>query len=344
MLGGLINARRRVVVFALVTVFLVCLLVWLAGFISLSNAVLFIAGALSGVAALWREFSRSLLLAHHQGGAVVKGDGLYAALLFGCSVAATFLPSASLLAVCSIGVAAGISAALLSDALWKYMRWNKTAKATPLGEISTIGGWAAFGAGVHWSFSQGYTYIVAALMDVNAVAAIAATRLLLMPVQLLSTGVNQALYPLVARWHATEGLTFAALKVMKISVILVLGSLAYAGVAWLLQDWYFLTLMRHDVLMRSTLLLYWSLLVIVMLFRDQVSCLLVVRMKVKSLGYITSFSAISALIAIFALVPVIGTPGALLGVIVGELINIAGMLVIFVREIRGERRTQSESS
>ena len=344
LVGGLLKTRKRVisVVFSVIT--LSCLLAAATGVVAMSTAVLFIAGTVSGSAVLWREFSRGLLLAHHQGGLAVKGDVVYAALLLILSYISTFLPNPSLMAVFSIGVASAISALQLSNYLWNFMAWNKNAKATSIREISLIGGWAALGAGVHWSFSQGYTFIVAALLDVNAVAAIAATRLLLMPVNLLSTGVNQALYPLVARWNAAGGLHFAAKKTMSISTVIVFGCLVYVGLAWLLQDWFFLKLMRHDVPLRAQLVLYWSLLVIVMLIRDEVSCLLVVQMKVKALSYFTSIGAVAALAAIFLLIPLVGTEGALLGVIIGELLNIFGMLAILVVELRRGRSGGIEAS
>ena len=117
---------------------------------------------------LWREFTRSLLLALHKGGAALKGDAVYAGVLFCGSFTATFLPHPLLLAVCSIGLAGTLSSLLLTHYLWKFQPWSRNAKPTPLREISAIGGWAAFGSGVHWSFSQGYTYIVAALPNASA--------------------------------------------------------------------------------------------------------------------------------------------------------------------------------
>jgi O-antigen/teichoic acid export membrane protein len=341
--GGLIGTRKKAVAALVMVSVLACLLMAMTGLLPMPVAMLFIAGTVSGVAVLWREFSRGLLLAHHQGGMVVKGDVVYVLLLLACSYCATFLPNPSLMAVCSIGVAGALSAVLLSHDLWNFMAWSKNTRATAFSELSSIGGWAALGAGVHWSFSQGYIFIVAAMLDVNTVAAIAATRLLLMPVNLLSTGVNQALYPLVARWNAQGGLAFAAKKTVGISVAIVLVCLAYIGLAWLLQDWFFLKLMRHDVILRAPLVFYWSVLAIVMLLRDELGCLLVVKMKVKALGYITSLSAAASLLSIYLLIPPFGAQGALWGVIIGELINIAGMLALFFIELRLEQNTAADA-
>jgi O-antigen/teichoic acid export membrane protein len=81
-----------------------------------------------------------------------------------------------------------------------------------------------------------------------------------------------------------------------------------------------------------------------MLIRDEVSCLLVVQMKVKALSYFTSIGAVAALAAIFLLIPLVGTEGALLGVIIGELLNIFGMLAILVVELRRGRSGGIEAS
>lgn len=338
MAGGLIKTRHRLVNVVAVSIFMACLLAALGGLMPWHIAAFFLVGAVSGYLMMWRDFTRGMLLAHHRGTSVVKGDVIFTALLFLLSVVATYLPSPSLMAIAGIGLASLGSAVKMSRDLWAHSPWSRDVKGTPLLELSAIGGWAAFGAAVHWSFSQGYTYIVAGLLSVNAVAAIAATRLLLMPVSLLSTGVNQSLYPLVARWNAQSGLTYAAKKVVLVSASLMALGFAYAVVAWFLQDWFFLTLMRHDVELRGPLLVYWSALVITMLARDQVGCLLIITMRVKPLGYITFFSAMVSLVAIFLLVPVMGTTGALAGVIVGEVLNIAGMLVVLVKEMAAEHR------
>jgi O-antigen/teichoic acid export membrane protein len=309
-------------------------LAWASGLLASDHALLIMVGGATAVAVLHREFCRGVLQAYHCTGAVLRGDLVYIILLIGGSIGATFLPLAAVFAVASMGVAALVSGQMFARALWRFEPWDREGSRAVMRDISTQGGWAVLGAAVHWSFSQGYTYLVAALLDVRAVAAIAATRLLLMPVNLLSSGVTQAVYPLLSRWHEEIGLREVLSRLLWIVAVLLGLGLLYAGGVWLLRDWLFEVVLKKTINEHDQLLLLWSGVFMVMLVRDQIGSMLVVRSKLRSLSQFTTVCSVLALLAIWLAVPIWGAKGAVASILIGEALNMAGMLVMLFNEAR----------
>lgn len=333
-LGGLFRLRHRVVLASALALIAMGAGAWSLGYINTGLLVLVIVGTIAGLAALFREFLRGVLLAQHLGVTVLYGDILYALLLVGGSVVSAFLPHPELMALAGLGLGALCSSAFLAWRLWRFEPWDRTHGQRVLHRLTHVGGWSAFGSMVHWSFSQGYTYMVAALVDVRAVAALAATRLLLMPLNLLSSGINQSMYPLVSRWNVSEGLRPAVRRVVKIGGVLVLLGAIYVLIAWLARDLFFGLVLKRTFENQDQLLLLWSVLFLLMMVRDQLNCVLVVRARLKVLSYVTLASAILALVTIRFAVPAIGPVGALAGIIAGELLNMSGMVVLVLLELR----------
>lgn len=332
--GGLMRSRARLALALAAVALGVDGLAWAADVVAHEHALLVAVGALTAVAMLRREFCRAVLLGHHRTGDVLLGDMIYVAILVGGTVSATFLPLPTVFAVASMGGAALVSGELLARRLWRFEPWDREGSRNAIRDIAAQGGWALLGAAVHWSFSQGYTYLVAALLDVRAVAVLAATRLLLMPLNLLSLGVNQALYPLVSRWHEEVGLREVLRRVVWVTaVLLVLGLLYCAGV-WVLRDWFSEVVLRKTIREHEHLLLLWGAVFLVMLVRDQVGNLLVVRTRLRSLSQLTTVCSVLALLAIWLAVPVWGTEGAVISILIGEALNMLGMLILLRKEIR----------
>ena len=333
-LGGLFRLRHRVVLALALALVGLGVVAWLSGVIGGSLLALIVVGAAAGVAAVLREFIRGVLLAQHLGVEVLHGDIVYAAFLIGSTVTSAYLPHPELMALAGLGVGALLSSAFLAWRLWRFEPWNRGHREPVLHRLTHVGGWSAFGALVHWSFSQGYTYVVAALIDVKAVAALAATRLLLMPLNLLSSGINQSMYPLVARWNVSEGLRPTVRRVVNTGGVLVLLGVIYALLAWAARDQFFSLVLKRTFEGQDRLLLLWSVLFILMMVRDQLNCLLVVRSKTQALSYVTLASAVIALLTIRVAVPRVGPQGALGGIITGELLNVAGMIALVIGEVR----------
>jgi O-antigen/teichoic acid export membrane protein len=302
----------------------------------IDNQMLFIVltGTAALSAALFREFFRIVLLSHRRPGSVLRADAVYVVLLVaGAWIASTSaLPAA--FATLTLSIAAAVGGFLCTRSLWRFEAWDIRGAPGILRQIAPLGLWAAGGTITHWLFSQGYSYLVAGTLDVAAVAAIAATRLLTMPINLLSTGLGSMMLPSISAWlhsHSTR-------KVFGRQILFSMGlaalSLVYLTAIWIFRDWIFLHVFKKHSPSFDTLLLLWSLVVLVMMFRDQLVYLLVVRGRFRSLAVLTLGSAVVALLLSYAAMLRHGVAGALGGVLVGELLNVSGIIYLCLRETR----------
>lgn len=339
-LGGLIRARWTFVYWLSGVALALTALAWSAGLLSSSLVWLVLAGIFSGTLMLWRDFCRSILIAYHRTGDILRGDIIYVLLWIGGSVAASYLPMATALVVASFGLAAWISGSLMSRAIWRFEPWDPNGSTQVLRDATPQGLWGTFGSAIHWSFSQGYTYMAAAMLDVRAVAALAATRLFLMPVNLLSVGVSQSLYPIVSRWNSEVSLNTLLRRVTILCAILAGASVIYAAMVWWAHDWLF-SIVGQTFDQAGLLLLLWSIVFVLMLLRDQISIILFVRVNLKILSQLTLYCAVLALVTIWLAIPVFGSAGALLGILVGEVLNLLGLLVLLFWEARRERQEKA---
>jgi O-antigen/teichoic acid export membrane protein len=189
------------------------------------------------------------------------------------------------------------------------------------------------GGAIHWTFSQGYMYLAAGTLDLTAVAAIAATRLLLMPVNLLSSGIGTMMLPLTAGWLHHRGSAFALRRLSLFALGLASAALCYFAMLWLTRDWIFTAVLQKQFPHQDALLLLWGLAFLPMVIRDQLLYLLVARQRFRQLTSLAFVGAVISLLAGYVGMVQFGVLGAPLGVLVGELINLAGILVLSVRQL-----------
>jgi len=342
LIGGLYRDQNRLAPLLMVLPVILGVVLLIRGNLDLSLAITLLAGTAAIITGLRRDFLRSVLFAYRRPNDVLKSDFLYAALLIAGAYAATFTPLPAAIAALTLAFAYIVGAALLSKALWRHEPWNPGAPLGMLREIAPLGAWSAFGSGVHWLFSQGYNYLVAGSLDVTAVAALAATRLLVMPVNLLSTGIATLMLPTVSRWmqHFSPAQVFRRLAL----VTMVLSGLAccYLVVMWLARGWIFNDILRKHVADSDSLLRLWSVIAIVMVFRDQFIHFLVARERLRLTSVVTLVSAVISIASSLIAMHYLGVAGALLGLLAGEVFNLAGILLFSIRDARAVRTGTNE--
>lgn len=328
LVGSLYRDQRRILLLPIIAA-----AIFFAGLLfrrqlDLSVAATLMGGLLATLAALRRDFLRTTLFAYERPNDVLKSDSAYSVLLVLGAYAATFLPWAAAAAGLTMAIACTVGGRFLSRSLWRHEPWNADAPSGVLRAIAPLGAWSAFGSGVHWIFSQGYNYLVAGMLDVRAVAALAATRLLVMPVNLLSTGIAALLLPTATRWQRD-------LPPMSVLRRLALASTAIAAIAcvylmamWLARDWIFSTVLRKHLAHRDSLLRLWMAICVVMVFRDQMLHFLVARARFRLTSTITLISATTAVGGCVVAIRAMGVEGALLGLLGGELFNVLGIVVL----------------
>lgn len=337
LIGGLYRDQNRLTPLLVLLPVILGIVLLIRGSLDLSLAITLLAGTAAIIASLRRDFLRSVMFAYRRPNDVLKADFLYATLLMVGAYGATFTPLPAAVAALTLAVACGVGAILLSKALWRHEPWNPEAPLGLLREIAPLGAWSAFGGGVHWLFSQGYNYLVAGSLDVTAVAALAATRLLVMPVNLLSTGIATLMLPTVSAWMQHFSLTKVFKRLVLVSAGL--GGLAccYLLLMWLARGWIFDDVLRKHFADRDLLLKLWSVIAVVMVFRDQVIHFLVARERFRLTSTVTLISAVISISSSLIAMHYIGVAGALLGLLAGELINVAGIVIFSMHDARRVR-------
>jgi O-antigen/teichoic acid export membrane protein len=330
--AALYREQRRVLVFGVGALLPLVALLWWIGVLDGGTGPLLLVTLVVLLAVLSREYLRMVLLAWHRPGAVLKGDLPYVVLMVLGAAGATLTARPTVAAVVGIGVAALLASLLMLPGLRSAPGWSLPRAGGLLREMAPLSLWSAAGAAVHWTFSQGYPYLVAGMLDVGAVAAIAATRLLMMPVNLLSTGIKSMMLPLTSGWLHQHGAPRVLRRLAVFGLALALASLCYFLLMWLLRDWIFAVVLKKQFADRDRLLLLWSAIFLLMVIRDQLISMLVARERFRQLLALTLASAVvSVAVSCWGMLHY-GQIGALIGMITGELVNLGGVLTLALQE------------
>ena len=334
LIGGLLREQRALLPAAGVLAVAVTAILWSARTVSGATAWLVLAAIVAVIAALFREFFRMVLLGYRRPADVFRADAIYVVLLVCGAAAATLAPWQATIAVVTLSLAALVGGAVSARSLWRYEAWTIEGAPSILREIAPLATWSAAGAVIHWTFSQGYNYLVAGTLSISAVAALAATRLMMMPINMLSTGIGTLMLPTTASWllHHKPQRVFRRLVLFALGIATL--SIFYVLIMWLLRDWIFAHVLKKSFAQRDLLLQLWSVVFVLMVCRDQLIYLLVARGRFRPLAALTLASALLSLCVSYVCMLHIGLVGALIGILVGELFNVAGITILSYRESR----------
>jgi O-antigen/teichoic acid export membrane protein len=328
LVGGLYREQRRVLPGVGVIAVLSALGLWYTGVLDAQTGPLVIVTVAAVLATLHREYFRMVLFAHRRPQDVLRTDVLYVLLMVAGVWVATGTRVPATMALLALTVAAALSGVLLSETLRRREPWNLAGQQGILREIAPLAAWATAGAAIHWTFSQGYTYLVAGTLDVAAVAAIAGTRLLLMPVNLLSMGVGSLMLPFASGWLHRLGAPAARRRLWISAAVLGAAALCYSTVLWSFRDWIFKVVLHKQFIHRDELLLLWCAIFMVVVIRDQMNYLLAAQGRFRSLTLLTLGCAVVSLVASYLAILHFGAPGALMGMLVGESISAIGTFIL----------------
>lgn len=333
-IGGLYKDQRRLIMVTPIFMVTAVIILTLRGRITWQLLAILVFGSTAVLAALRREFFRMVLFAYRQPAEVLRSDFVYCIFLVGGAFGATLMPSPAAAAAMTLGLSAFIGGSLLSKALWRHEPWNPHVRAGMLKEIAHDGGWSAFGGGVHWLFNQGYTYLVAATINVSAVAALSATRLFITPVSLLSVGIGTLMLPTASKWNNAHRAIAVLRRLALFAVALDVLASIYFLMVWHARSWIFGHVLKRHFPQGDQLLLVWFAIALVTVFRDQLLYFLTTRSRFKITSALTTISAVISLTISFVLIHRIGAVGASLGLLIGEIVNTIGILLLSLLEAR----------
>jgi O-antigen/teichoic acid export membrane protein len=334
LIGGLFRDQRWrwPIVAALIVV--VAIALWMKGVLNAGAVWVGVAAAIAVLASLFREFFRMVLLSYRRPAPVLRADIVYSLLLIGGALLATLSPAPAALAALAMSLAALVGGLICSKSLWRIEPWNVVGEPGILRAIAPLGAWTSAGAAIHWLFSQGYNFLVAGTLGVDAVAAIAATRILIMPVNLVSTGIGTLMLPTISKWLQTRSTSSVLYRQLLIATALGLAAIGYFVLLWSMRDWLFANVLKKHLAQRDELLSLWYAVGLLMLLRDQLVYLLLSKLRYRILTVLTLLSALIALGTSYFGMLRVGPPGALLGIVAGELVNVTGLIALSLREAR----------
>ncbi|EGP46781.1 lipopolysaccharide biosynthesis protein [Achromobacter insuavis] len=305
---------------------------WAMGLFDGESTLVAVAAIGLVLAALYREYLRGILLMYHRPQQVLGADAIYVAvLLAGCALAVRTPVAAA------GALLAGTMAALACASVLRRVLANDIERGAAPGrlrEIARMGFWAASGGVIYWLFNQGYNFLTAATLDLAAVAALAASRLTLMPINLLLAGMQKQLTPLASDWMHGMGARRTLRRLMLFSLALALFTLLYGAVIWLLRDWIFLDLMRKDFPQRDLLLVLWIGLFVLMVIREPIMMVPLLRQRFRALSAATLVCALIALAISYVGMLQLGPVGAVIGILTGEACYGLAVIVMAWREVR----------
>ncbi|RXN87009.1 capsular biosynthesis protein [Achromobacter aloeverae] len=334
--GSLLRDQIRWSMFGGVATLAGAAIAWAMGALDRESAPVLVAGLVLVLCQLYREYFRSVLLMVQRTVPVLAADSVYVACLIVGGLAATRFAAAATAALLAAAAAALVGAELLRRILGPGL--DRQAAPGRLADIARTGAWAAAGGVIYWLFTQGYSFVAAATLDIAGVAALAASRLLMMPINVMSTGVQKQLVPIASGWVHQSGVAHTFRRLLIFSCIMGVLTLVYGAVVWLLRDWIFVDLMRKSFDYRNTLLLMWIGVFLVMVMREPITQLLVLRQRFRTLMAASLASAVVALTISYLGMTQFGTRGAPIGILVGEVLNLIAALWMVRREIRIDRR------
>lgn len=333
LIGGLYREQNRLVLGIAAAGILGVAAAWASGGIDWQLALLIFAALVTAPMTMERSFFRMSLFACRRAHSVLRGDTAYTVVLLAGVALAILGPEPAAMVVLVMGVASWLGSRHLRRTLRQGESFDTAGAHGILLKIAPLGLWSAGGAVIYWTFSQGYNYLVAGTLDVTAIAAIASTRLLLMPVNLLSSGIGALMLPLTSNWMQYHSAAMVMRRLALFALLMAGAALCYFVLLWFTRDWIFIVVLKKHFTQRDPLLLLWSATFLVMAMRDQLIFLLVVRERFRRLAALSLASALIALaVSYWGMLRYSGV-GAPLGVLVGECINFVGIIILSLHEI-----------
>lgn len=297
------------------------------------------AGVLAAWAALQREYLRGVLLLYARPQTLLAADTLFVAVLVATALLAVFGPTPAVVwALLGLAAAGCAGAWPARRAIARDPGWSAGEPGPVWRQLRPLGAWAVTGSATYWIMSQSYNYILAARLDIVAVADVNAARLLLMPTVVLTTGVKGLLTPSAARWLRESGLGALLRRLLLFAGGIVLLDLLYIGVLWLGRDWVVSQVLRKTLADRDALLLLWAAASLLALVRDLLQTALLVLERFRVLAALTAISAAVAIGSMSYAIGRWGALGAVVGQVVGEAVSLLGVLLLLLHARRQARR------
>lgn len=193
------------------------------------------------------------------------------------------------------------------------------------------GKWSLPGVLATWGQNNAYVYLSGLLLSVEATAALAAIRLLLMPINILASGLNSVYKPMWAQTIADEfgAVSNSTKKLCLRLCVVIFAYTALLAVAW---EYILIYLFSGNIQASLSLLFLWSVIFILQTIRSRESNMLQLLEEYRYLTLVGVPASIVCVVISSICIIKFGTSGALYGIIISELI----MIMFFHKRYKDE--------
>jgi O-antigen/teichoic acid export membrane protein len=289
--------------------------------LGLSAEESFIAASLSlaSFGILNREFLRSYFFAEEEPLRVLKLD-FYYGIIYAVLIAISYVvfKISVPLIILFMGVASGFDSLILNKR-FKFNFQFAHIKSAFL-ENWLISKWSLIGVTVTHLQNYAYLYVISTLLGSAATADVSASRLLLMPLGLITIGWGNVIRPYGSKLREQKQLKKFFKNLAISGLVFPLVVLIVTLIFFIFSDWFLHNLFTSDYKSVFDYLFYWATLTSIGFLRANASYGLQVVKKFKSLAL---FNAVTMLITVtlaFVLTNQFEIEGALMASITGELI------------------------
>ena len=302
-----------------------------------------------GIAACWtalqREYLRGVLLIYGRPQSMLRADLINVGVLLAGGLIAAYGPRPAVLWAVSALIASALAGeAAARRALTKDPGFVAGDAAPFWKEMRPLAVWATVGAMTYWIYNQSYNYVLASRIDLTAVADVNAARLLLMPTIVLTVGVKTLLVPTAASWLAESSVGRLIRRLLLFATGIALIDVVYCILLWIFRDLLSHDLMHKTIGNRDLLLILWAILSLIALYRDLLQTGLFALRKFRSLAGVTALSAAVSLTITWFGIKGWGPAAALIGQVVGETINLGGVIALLSMAYQTERSNKPQSN
>jgi O-antigen/teichoic acid export membrane protein len=339
MLGSLAASQRRFLRRLAPALLVVPAAGYLLGFWIAIVALAAAATIIASWVALERDYMRGILLIYSRPAAVLRADIVYVIVLaLGIALAVRSRQAPGPLAIAAFIIAAWAGATAAHKMLAADPGWV-SGNAKPFWqEMRPLGLWSVFGAVTYWLFAQSYNYVLATRMDLTAVTSVNAARLVLMPVFVFTTGINNLLTPLAANSLVSSGLPRMLRKLAMITIAVAAIDVVYFVAAWHLRHWLIVDLMHKTIADQDRLLILWACIAMIFLLREVLQAALFALKRVKSMAWLMAISAALSLTLMWRGIAWWGAAAVLIAQVAGECVNLAGLAWLLRNQARLTRQ------
>lgn len=274
--------------------------------------------SVGGFGILNREFLRGYFFAEEEPVKVLKLDIYYGLIYFGLIGLTYFFFNINVpLILLFMGLASGFDSLILNKR-FKF-DFNKEHIKESYSENWTMGKWSLLSVTLTHLQSYSYLYVIGALLGSKAMADVSASRLLLMPLALITVGWGNVVRPYGAKLREKN-------QLKKFFKNLALAGLAFPVVVLLItvilyfsDDWLLKNVFTKDYESVFDYLFYWAILSSAMFLRLNANYGLQVIKKFKSIAKVNAFAAFFVIILTVILTYEYQIEGALIASLIGQI-------------------------